>query len=96
VAQYNSKSAFLSATIAHLGANVLTAPLRMQPVHVHVASSSISTGVRDEHVGATGGGKTVAIVEMHAVDAKCQNGVDYTMRVSLCHFVAARVCGWAL
>ncbi|ETN43423.1 uncharacterized protein HMPREF1541_02582 [Cyphellophora europaea CBS 101466] len=70
---YNSKKAFVDATVSYLGRDVLTAPLRIQPVNV------ITSVVEN--------GKTTAVVEMKAIDAECQNGMEYDMRYCwICKF----------
>lgn len=67
--QYNSKQVFREATVAYLGRDILTGPLRMQPINVIASPASP--------------GKTSAAVEMQAVDAECRNGLKYEMRVGL-------------
>jgi ketosteroid isomerase-like protein len=41
--------------------------LKIRPLHTHVSEGEEA-------------GKTTAVVEMEAVDAKCQNGLAYDMR----------------
>lgn len=61
---YNSKKAFLDATIEVLNGKVLDGPLLMRTVNV---------------VGG-GSESDWATVEMEAIDAKCRNGMKYDMR----------------
>ena len=64
-ATYTSLQAFLDATIQVLGNDVLTEPLRLQVKNV--IAMPIDAG-------------TYAVVELAAMDAKCQNGMPYDMK----------------
>lgn len=80
--QYTSKTDFLARTIAHLGDRVLTAPLRIQPLHVHLSvTDSDSNSISN----------VTAVVEMRAIDAKCRNGTIYDMTYCwVCEFAAEK------
>jgi uncharacterized protein len=62
---YTSLSSFLDATIQVLGKDVLTEPLRLE------VKNAVAMPVK---------GGTYAVVELAAMQAKCQNGMDYNMR----------------
>ena len=62
---YTSLQDFLDATIKVLGNDVLTEPLRLQVKNV------IAMPIE---------GGTYAVVELAAMDAKCQNGMTYDMK----------------
>ena len=72
---YDSLSHFLEETLSLLGTSVLTAPLRINAYNVIVAAPSTD-------------GKQQAVVEMNAIDAKCQDGMTYDMTYCwVCTFV---------
>jgi uncharacterized protein len=62
---YTSLSSFLDATIQVLGKDVLTEPLKL--------------GVKNVIAMPIDGG-TYGVVELAAIDARCQNGMLYDMR----------------
>ena len=64
--EYTSLSSFLDATIKVLGDDVLTEPLRLEVKNVIAMPIEL--------------GGTTAVVELAAMNAKCQNGMDYPMR----------------
>ena len=72
---YNSKQDFIKATVNLLGTHVLTEPLRMAVHNVIVGEVAAD-------------GSQTAVVEMKAIDAKCNNGLVFdNVYCWVCKFV---------
>jgi uncharacterized protein len=80
---YSGKQDFFDGTLKVLAERVLTEPLRLKVTNLIVSNDRGGDG---EEINAD------AVVEMEAIDAKCRNGLSYTMKYCwVCGFEKGKI-----